>query len=144
MTSGSLLTTSATQLNQFNDPLGQVIARGGFAAENEGARNHISRRVSLMRWYKEMICSTLRCWRLYSWMRLTRMSNIDRDPPQSRFAFRQAGQAMFVFTLDAPPVGLKIRVIRVGLKLAECIQIGGPAVAGVRLISRQGPDCSGS
>src|SRR5271163_1078665 len=30
----------------------------------------------LRRWYSAMMCRTLRCWRLYSWMRLTWTSNI--------------------------------------------------------------------
>ncbi len=31
----------------------------------------------LMRWYSAITCSTARCWRLYSWMRLTITSNME-------------------------------------------------------------------
>ena len=96
--------TSPTDVDQLDDELGHVIARRRLAAEDERARRR--RRAvgpDFSRRYCAMTCRTFRCWRLYSWMRLTCTSNIelgiDRDAGALRA--RRPANSLLVGALDA-------------------------------------------
>jgi hypothetical protein len=66
------------------------------------------------------MCSTFRCWRLYSWMRFTCTSNREVGVHTHAGAVaRQYGQVFFVGALDVAPAFLELFVVGEALQVDQ-------------------------
>ena len=88
----------------------------------------------LMAWYNETMCSTFKCCRLYSWMRLTSTSNIESGVGIDAGAGeRQRRELTLIILLDLAPLGAKFRILRERLEFGQLRQILDPPGADVGL-----------
>ncbi len=98
---------SADGVDQLDDELGQVSSPARPCRRRRTRAAPWSNFGSVLsRWYRPMTCRTFRCWRLYSWMRLTCTSNIadgihDRRPCAAAI---KSASARLVGALDLPPL----------------------------------------
>ena len=73
------------------------------------------------------MCSALRCWRLYSWMRFTCTSNShDGSSGDAGHVAHVAGQPLLVRALRGPPRLTEGGVFGEGLELAQLVELDDP------------------